>query len=203
MAGTRWLLALVIASSSAAAVVPAPRATPVPEAAPAAAAPSIVAEAAPAPAPAATLPRRVARPSPMPADDTLPRTLKEQRQALYRTMEGELDLSPEELGAVEKIIDGSAFIGQGNPAISRYGMKRSECRAIREAAGLSVEPHPPCDRVDMVPVYDAEAGETADDAQICIDQFEFPDVPCEYPVVYASAREAAELCAAEGKRICD
>ena len=37
----------------------------------------------------------------------------------------------------------------------------------------------------------------------CIDQFEFPDMPCEYPVVWVKAREAAELCAAEGKRLCD
>jgi hypothetical protein len=167
------------------------------------AAPPIVAEPPPPPRPAATPSPRDARPRSAPPDDRPARTLKEQRQALYRTMESELDLSAEQLASVERIIDGSAFIGQGNPAISRYGMKRSECRAVREAAGLAVEPHPPCDRVNMVPVYDADAGETPDDAQVCIDQFEFPDIPCEYPVVWASAREAALLCAAEGKRICD
>jgi sulfatase-modifying factor enzyme 1 len=37
----------------------------------------------------------------------------------------------------------------------------------------------------------------------CIDQFEFPNIPCEYPVVHVSAREAAQLCEAVGKRLCD
>jgi len=104
---------------------------------------------------------------------------------------------------VEALVEASAYIGQGNPAISRYGMKRSECRAVRAAAGLSVVPHPPCDRRNMVPVFDTSRGETAADARLCIDQFEFPDIPSEYPVVYASAREAAQLCAASGKRLCD
>src|SRR6185295_12066115 len=34
-------------------------------------------------------------------------------------------------------------------------------------------------------------------------QFEFPDIPCAYPVVWVRASEAAEICAAEGKRLCD
>jgi len=37
----------------------------------------------------------------------------------------------------------------------------------------------------------------------CIDQFEFPNIPCEYPVVHVSAREASQLCEAVGKRLCD
>ncbi len=38
---------------------------------------------------------------------------------------------------------------------------------------------------------------------VCIDQYEFPDIPCEYPVVYPSAKQASELCHAVGKRLCD
>jgi Zn-dependent protease/CBS domain-containing protein len=30
----------------------------------------------------------------------------------------------------------------------------------------------------MVPIYDPESGETAEDARVCIDQNEFPDIPC-------------------------
>jgi formylglycine-generating enzyme required for sulfatase activity len=55
----------------------------------------------------------------------------------------------------------------------------------------------------MVPVFDPTAGEKPEQARICIDQFEFPDIPCDYPVVYPRANEAAALCAAVGKRICD
>jgi hypothetical protein len=39
--------------------------------------------------------------------------------------------------------------------------------------------------------------------EACIDQFEFPDIPCEYPVVWVKAAEAAQICEAEGKRLCD
>jgi formylglycine-generating enzyme required for sulfatase activity len=54
----------------------------------------------------------------------------------------------------------------------------------------------------MAPLYDP-AGEQPEEADACIDQFEFPDIPCTYPVVWVRAREAAELCAAIGKRLCD
>jgi formylglycine-generating enzyme required for sulfatase activity len=81
-------------------------------------------------------------------------------------------------------------------------MKRSECLQIRAEAGLREERDPVCGP-DMVPIYDTEAGETPDEARVCIDQFEFPDIPCEYPVVQVRAREAAELCQALGKRLCD
>jgi sulfatase modifying factor 1 len=155
----------------------------------------------PAVALAAPEPARAAEPPP-PEDET-PRTLVEQRAALFRLMRAELDLSPEQLAGVERLFAASPFLGQGNPAVSRHPMTPAECRAVRARAGLVSEPHPPCARRSMVPLYDPGAGETAADAKVCIDQFEFPDVACAYPVVNASAREAAELCAAVGKRICD
>ncbi len=142
-------------------------------------------------------------PEPAPEGDAPVRTLRDQRRALFHTMETQLDLTPPQLEAVERIFEESPVLGQGNPAVTRYGMKRSECHRIRVEAGLRTEAHLPCDRKNMVPLFDPEAGETAADARVCIDQFEFPDVACEYPVVHVTAREAAELCAAEGKRICD
>ena len=54
----------------------------------------------------------------------------------------------------------------------------------------------------MAPLYNP-ATSKPEDASACIDQFEFPDIPCVYPVVWVKASEAAELCAAEGKRLCD
>ena len=118
-------------------------------------------------------------------------------------MERELDLTADQLRAVEAIFAASPLIGQGNPAISRHPMTRARCREIREQAGLRSEPHPPCARKNMVPIYDVAAGQTARDARMCIDQFEFPNIPCEYPVVYVRANEAAQICKAIGKRICD
>jgi formylglycine-generating enzyme required for sulfatase activity len=117
----------------------------------------------------------------------------------------ELDLSDASVAEVRKIIAPSPVMGQGNPTITRHPMKRSECRAIRAAAGLeaSSAPRAPCRAKNMVPLFDPAAGETAGDASVCIDEFEFPDIPCEYPVVYARSSQAALLCKAVGKRICD
>ena len=54
----------------------------------------------------------------------------------------------------------------------------------------------------MAPLYDP-ATQRPEDAKVCIDQFEFPDIPTAYPVVWVKAREAAEVCEVEGKRLCD
>jgi formylglycine-generating enzyme required for sulfatase activity len=54
----------------------------------------------------------------------------------------------------------------------------------------------------MAPLYNP-ATERPEDAKYCIDQFEFPDIPAAYPVVWVRAREAAEICEVEGKRMCD
>jgi formylglycine-generating enzyme required for sulfatase activity len=54
-----------------------------------------------------------------------------------------------------------------------------------------------------VPLYDPGAGERAEQAKVCIDQYEYPNIPCEYPLIYARADEALALCQAVGKRLCD
>ena len=54
----------------------------------------------------------------------------------------------------------------------------------------------------MAPLYDP-ATQSPDQAQACVDQFEFPDIACEYPVVWVRASEAAQICEAMGKRLCD
>lgn len=159
----------------------------------------VVATAAPSVAVAPT------RPPPPVVDDKLPTTLAEQREALYRRMAAELDLSEPSLAEVRSIVEPSPVMGQGNPTITKHPMTRSKCRDIRAAAGLTSSPAPraPCGAKNMVPLFDPAAGETAADAKVCIDEFEFPDIPCEYPVVYARASQAALLCKAVGKRICD
>jgi formylglycine-generating enzyme required for sulfatase activity len=55
----------------------------------------------------------------------------------------------------------------------------------------------------MTAVYDPETGGTAATASLCVDQFEFPNLSCEYPVVWVRASEARALCGAIGKRLCD
>ncbi|WP_437593789.1 SUMF1/EgtB/PvdO family nonheme iron enzyme [Sorangium sp. So ce1000] len=136
-------------------------------------------------------------------EDDEPGTLDEQRLRLFTRMRRALALSDEEMRQVEAIFAASPVLGQGNPALSRHPMSRSECRRIRALAGIEPAREPACGAPGMVPLFDPTRGQTAADAPVCIDQLEFPNVPCEYPVVHVRAREAALLCRAIGKRICD
>jgi formylglycine-generating enzyme required for sulfatase activity len=129
--------------------------------------------------------------------------LAAQREELFRAMRAELDLRDDQLAAVRRIFERSSILGQGNPLISVHPMTRDECRTIRKGAVTAPADLARCRARNMVPVYDPTVGQSADDARACIDQFEFPDIPCEYPVVHVSARESVELCEAVGKRICD
>ena len=129
--------------------------------------------------------------------------LQEQRGALFVVMEEQLRLSEEQLARVRAIVEGSPVLGQGNPLLSVHPVSPEECRDIRRDAQLKPSFEGLCGASNMVPIYDPGASETADDAKACIDQFEFPDIPCEYPVVHVTAREAVLLCEAVGKRICD
>jgi formylglycine-generating enzyme len=140
--------------------------------------------------------------SPFP-DESDRDALLAQRDALFEAMKTQLRLSDEQLSAVRTIFAGSRVIGQGNPALSVHPMTPDQCREVRASA--SIVPGDPlrCGAENMVPVFDPGAGESAGDARVCIDQYEFPDIPCEYPVVHVTAREATLLCEAIGKRICD
>ncbi len=51
----------------------------------------------------------------------------------------------------------------------------------------------------MVPIY---RGGREEDAKVCIDLFEYPNVACELPLVWGSPSDAAQVCAADGKRLC-
>jgi sulfatase-modifying factor enzyme 1 len=143
---------------------------------------------------------RAARPA---ASSEEPATLAEQRQRLLRRMQAELALTDLETQRVERIFSASTVLGQGNPALTRHPMTRDECLRIRAAAGLVAPAPNACGAANMAPLFDPTAGETAADAEVCIDRFEFPNIACEYPVVFVTAREAALLCEAVGKRICD
>ena len=194
----RWLsaIALLPLAIGAAAAVRARAASPVAAVAPASAPPVADEPVEPAPPPTAAIVEEE------PEDDAEPATLDAQRRRLFGQLERHHGLSGEAMDRVQAIFAASPILGQGNPTFVQHPMKRSECRRIRAEAGLVEERDPVCGP-DMVPIYNTEAGETPDEARVCIDQFEFPDIPCEYPVVHVRASEASLLCKAVGKRLCD
>lgn len=128
-----------------------------------------------------------------------------QNEALFEQLQAVHGLSAAQMQRIREIFHGSRIIGQGNPAVTVHPLTPAQCEARRQARAESL-PNAAfeqlCGGRFMAPLYDP-ARERPEQAQACIDQFEFPDIPCAYPVVWVKAKEAAELCAAEGKRLCD
>jgi formylglycine-generating enzyme required for sulfatase activity len=110
--------------------------------------------------------------------------------------------------AFEQVIQehtSSPRIGQGNPKVTKHPATREECRAKLKAAKIDYanpQYEKICQAKFMAPLYNP-ATEKPADAKACIDQFEYPNIPCEYPVVWVRANEAAAICQAIGKRLCD
>lgn len=125
--------------------------------------------------------------------------------ALLAKMKQNLGLSDEQIKELTRIMGHTTVMGQGNPAVTKHPATREEC--LEKAKKNNVVYENPafekiCGAKYMAPLYDP-AKEKPEQAKACIDQFEFPNMPCEYPVVWVQAKEAEELCQAEGKRLCD
>ncbi len=132
-------------------------------------------------------------------------SLKEQNEILFGQLQRVHGLSDGQMHSIRQIFSASGYIGQGNPAITRHPMTPQQCQEKVSLLGVHYENEEferICGAKYMAPLYNP-ATEKAADAKACIDQFEFPDIPCVYPVVWVRAREAAEICRAMGKRLCD
>jgi len=94
--------------------------------------------------------------------------------------------------------DEEAFRGPNN---SYHPVTRAQCRKQILDTGLikpSEEFEEICGAKWMAPIPNAEGK-----ASICIDQFEFPDIPCEYPLVWVPSYTANQICQSMGKRLCN
>ncbi len=134
-----------------------------------------------------------------------PQTLKENNEALLSEIQHVHGLSSGQMESIRAIFKASGYIGQGNPAVTRHSMSTQACTEKLSESGITYENakfEKVCKAKYMAPLYNP-AAERVEDAKACIDQFEFPDIPCTYPVVWVRAREAAEICTAMGKRLCD
>jgi hypothetical protein len=131
--------------------------------------------------------------------------VQQQNEALFQALQRERGLSDQQINAIRRIFAGSRYIGQGNPAVTQHPVTPEQCAAKLSSQGIHYE-NPEFEKICkakyMAPLYDPSK-EKPEDAKACIDQFEFPDIPCTYPVVWVKAREAAEICWAAGERLCD
>ncbi len=132
-------------------------------------------------------------------------SLEERNETLIERLQAVHGLSDAQAAGLRALFSKSSYIGQGNPAVTKHPVSSQECTARLEQASVSYENRgyeQICGARYMAPLYDPDH-ETAEDARACIDQFEFPNIPCEYPVVWVRTREAAQICSAMGKRLCD
>jgi formylglycine-generating enzyme required for sulfatase activity len=132
-------------------------------------------------------------------------SLRDANEALLQRISIGLRLTAEQDAALRAVFAGSRYIGQGNPAVTVHPATPQQCRDKLGALGITYENERferICGAPYMAPLYDPSS-QQPEDAAVCIDMFEFPDLPCEYPVVWVRAREAAEMCAAVGRRLCD
>lgn len=131
--------------------------------------------------------------------------LQIQDDKLFNQLQSVRGLTDGQLRAIETIFARSGYIGQGNPAISEHPETPGQCQVRLDREHIAYT-NPDFERICrakyMAPLYDPKT-QRPEDAKACIDQFEYPDIPCAYPVVWVRAREAEEICEAEGKRICD
>lgn len=174
----RLLLFALAACGSRQPVAEAPPVEPVPSPseAPAPAAPPAPAEAPP------PAPRAEARP-----DDP----------DWMHALASDPSVTPEQLDRVREITAGNPLLGTGLPGPTTHPMTPEQCRERRAQAGLTdLSP----DAAVCGHPYQVHAPA---DGSVCIDQYEFPGVPCAYPVIWVRAVEAAQLCEAVGKRLCD
>lgn len=133
-------------------------------------------------------------------------SLRENNEAMFRQMQSVRGVTDAQMARIREIFAGSPRIGQGNPAVTRHPMSPAQAQARLPAPASEFYRNRQferiCGRKYMVPLYDP-ATERPEDAKVCVDMFEYPNVPLAYPVTWVTAREAALLCWAEGKRIGD
>jgi formylglycine-generating enzyme len=124
-------------------------------------------------------------------------TVKEQQAYLIELVSHQLNLPAEQRDKVRAIVEKSEWLSFGNPKVSKPAMTKAACRQ-RRTEGEWQAGDAACGAPNMVAVNGMDGK-----PDVCIDQYEFPNVACEYPVVWVRASEAAALCEAVGKRLCD
>jgi hypothetical protein len=132
-------------------------------------------------------------------------SFEEQNKDLWNQVFSVHSLSAEQQKKIKEITNKGNFIGQGNPRITVRPATPEECQEKNKKLNINFENaawEKICGAKYMAPLFDPTT-ETPEKAKACIDQFEFPNIPCTYPVVWVRAKEAAEICEAMGKRLCD
>ncbi len=133
-------------------------------------------------------------------------TLAENNEAMFALMKQARGVTSGEIAKVREIFQRSGRAGQGNPAVTQHPMTPGQAQSKLPQNAYEYYRNAQFERICgeryMAPLYDP-ATQRPEDAKVCVDMFEYPNVPLAYPVTWITAREAAEVCWAEGKRMGD
>jgi sulfatase modifying factor 1 len=93
----------------------------------------------------------------------------------------------------------AARINQGNKLLAKRAVSRAKCLAGLEGVTIQTEEQrAQCGGLEnMVPIH-----KKGKKSKACIDVFEFPNKPCELPVVWVAPVQAKVICELQGKRLC-
>ena len=130
-------------------------------------------------------------------------SLTKQKNELLERIKQVHKYEQQKMDSLKKVYFSYSSISHGNPVPTKHPVSSQECLQSTKQGSTFDNPkfEKICKDRYMAPLYGPE--ETADKAKVCIDQFEFPNIPCDYPVVWARALTAHEMCEAVGKRLCD
>ena len=128
--------------------------------------------------------------------------LREQRDHLYQALTERLNVDPWTVDLIADIIESSPYAGTGNPESSVHPISPVQCEARRVHARLQSDDAAICGAPNMVAIFDPKSADVMR-SKLCIDQYEFPNIPCEYPLVWVRSSEAVQICRTLGKRLCD
>lgn len=109
-------------------------------------------------------------------------------------------LSPEQATKLDRALARAPYATQGLPSSALHPMSREQCQNEVLSKGLlkgGESDVAECGYPNMA-VVPGQNGK-----KVCIDRYEFPNVPCDYPVTWVQANQAADICESEGKRLCD
>lgn len=107
-------------------------------------------------------------------------------------------LGPERATALAKALGKVKYATQGGSK-ALHPQTREQCRQNVLDAGLlqgGESDKAACGYPNMAVVPGSQG-------KVCVDRYEFPNIPCDYPVTWVQANQAADICKAEGKRLCD
>lgn len=93
----------------------------------------------------------------------------------------------------------AARINQGNKLLGKHAISKAKCLAgLRGVTIQTEEQRAQCGGFEnMVPIH-----KKGKKSKACIDVFEFPNKPCELPVVWVAPVQAKVICELQGKRLC-